>query len=134
MNEVTTDLSNEPTKQSPWIKLMIFCYTEKWGDLDIRISPGVPFSFESIFACLNTLGTRRRMRFRYLAPRLKSFIFQVLQGNIPTILPLILLKGKQLILRRKLTVLIKAMLVNQKTTFWNIQQIALHMLTLPSPG
>ena len=40
-----------------------------------------------------------------LSPRLRSFIFQVLQGNLPTILPLILLKGKHLILRTKMTVM-----------------------------
>ena len=78
MDKVTTDMSNEPATRSPRIKLMIFCYTVKGSYLDIRIIPGVPSSFGFFFACLDTIGTRHRMRFRYLATWLKSFIFQVL--------------------------------------------------------
>ena len=51
MDEVTTDMSNKPKRQSPRIKLIILCYTVKGGGLDIRISPVVTSSFE-FFLCL----------------------------------------------------------------------------------
>ena len=46
MDEVTTDMINEPAKRSPRIKLMIFCCTVKGDDLNSRISPGVTSSFD----------------------------------------------------------------------------------------
>ena len=52
-----------------------------------------------VFGCLNTLGDQCQMRFRYLDPRLKSFILQVLQLSFQTLLLLELMKGKQLILK-----------------------------------
>ena len=46
MDKVTTDMRNEPSKRSPRIKLMIFCWNTKGSDLDIRINPGVAYSFK----------------------------------------------------------------------------------------
>ena len=46
MDEFTTDVSNEPAKQSPRIKLIIFCCTSKGIYLDSRISTVVASSFK----------------------------------------------------------------------------------------
>ena len=94
----------------------------------------LPLISSFFFACLNTLGTWCQMIFSYLAPRLKSFIFQVLRWNLPRMLPLVLLKGKQLILGSRLTVPSLTTVVNQTTMFLHRWQIPLNLLPLPPPG
>ena len=49
-------------------------------------------------------------------------------------LPLILLKGKQLILIRRLIFTSLKICINQTTTFWHRWRIALYLLPLPLPG
>ena len=79
MDEVTKDMRNETSKQFPQIKLMIVRCTADGIDLNSSISLGVAYYFKFFFACLSTLGTQRRVRFKYLAPWLKSLIFQFLR-------------------------------------------------------
>ena len=134
MDEGTTDMSNEPAKRYPQIKLIIFFSLQRGVTLvsgSVR-SLSLPMGF--FFAYLNTLRNRCQMRSKYLAPWLKSFIFQIHQGNIPTMLPPILLKFKRLILKRIMTVPSQTTFVNKTTDFRHRWRIPLDLLYLPPPG
>ena len=87
-----------------------------------------------VFGCLNTLGDQCQMRFRYLDPRLKSFIFQVLQWSFPTLQLLALMKGKLLILKNRVAFLSPTMVVNQNNMICQRQRIIMQLLPLPPPG
>ena len=134
MDEVMIYMSNKPAKRSPRIKLMIFFSLQRIVTLISGSVRLLPLLLSFVFVCLNTFGIQCRMRFRYLAPWLKSFIFQVLIWSLSMVLTLALLKGKWLILTRILAVSIPTKFINQNTTIRQRQRIPLNILPLPPSG